>query len=283
MSPLQPRTLWMFAALFAVSALSLDWRRLNARATEASPPPAALLRPAPIPAPAAEVDVPVSAGMRVLFVGNSLTSFNDLPHVIGELAKAAGEARPFTPVAELKGGASLAGHLQVGRVQARIAQEGPWHAVVLQEHGGFAAASAADLQRHTVPSVQALQSMIVTAGAQPLLFVPYARRGGHTAGDSYDAMQDRVNENHTALTKDLGIATVPVGEIWRSALRRKPALQLWDERGMHPSLAGTYLAACAFYTQLYGNSPVGNAYTGGLALEDARVIQETVASMLSTD
>jgi len=77
-SVLQPRTLWMLAALFALSALSLDWRRLNARATEASPPLAAP-SPSPTAAPAAEVKVPAATGMRVLFIGNSLTSFNDLP------------------------------------------------------------------------------------------------------------------------------------------------------------------------------------------------------------
>jgi hypothetical protein len=155
--------------------------------------------------------------------------------------------------------------------------------VVLQEHGGFAAIEPAEMEHQTLPSVRTLQAMILAAGAQPVLFVPFARRGGYTAGDSYDDMQNRVNANHAALASTLNIATVPVGEIWRTALGNRPTLQLWDERGMHPSVAGTYLAACAFYMHLYRKSPVGNAYTAGLPLEDARAIQETVASALSTD
>jgi hypothetical protein len=280
-SGLRPRALWLLALLNLFSALAIDWRRLNAHATEASAP--TLATAAPSTAPPARTNVPAAAALRVLFVGNSLTSFNNLPQVVGELANAAGEPRPFAAFAELEGGTSLAGHMERGRVQARIAQEGPWHAVVLQEHGGFAAIEPAKMEHQTLPSVRTLQAMILAAGAQPVLFVPYARRGGYTAGDSYDEMQDRVNENHAAMARTLNIATVPVGEIWRTALRKRPTLQLWDERGMHPSFAGTYLAACAFYMHFYRKSPVGNAYTAGLALEDARAIQETVTSALAAD
>lgn len=276
-----PRTLWLLAVLIAISALAIDWRRLEAHATVGSAP--ALPSSASSAAAAMAANQPATAQLRVLFIGNSLTRSNNLPRMIGELAAAAGEARPFMPVAELAGGATLADHLESGRVQALIAQEGPWHSVVLQEQGGFAAATPTELEQQTLARVRTLQAMILSAGARPVLFVPYARRGGHTGGDSYDAMQDRINENHAAMAMALRIVTVPVGEIWRSVVRGRPALALWDERGMHPSIAGTYLAACAFYTHFYGKSPVGNAHLAGLALEDARAIQEAVAAALVAD
>jgi hypothetical protein len=51
---------------------------------------------------------------------------------------------------------------------------------------------------------------------------------------------------------------------------------------MHPSLAGTYLAACTFYAALYGKSPVGNPYAADLDADTARFLQgvawETVRS-----
>jgi len=276
----RPRTVWLLAVLTVISALAIDWRRLEAHPTEAGTPDSSSL--ASSAGSVASGDVPAAAQLRVLFIGNSLTSFNDLPAMIGDLARAAGEARPFAPVAELQGGATLALHLQAGRVQAHLAH-GPWHAVVLQEQGGFAAAAPADLEHQTLATVRTLQTMIVAAGAQPVLFVPYGRRGGHTAGDSYDAMQDRINENHATMARALSIVSVPVGELWRGVVRSRPALPLWDQRGMHPSVAGTYLAACAFYTHFYGKSPVGNAHTAGLPLRDARAIQEAVASALAAD
>jgi hypothetical protein len=42
---------------------------------------------------------------------------------------------------------------------------------------------------------------------------------------------------------------------------------------MHPSPAGTYLAACTFFAALYGASPVGNAYVADLDPEVARYLQ----------
>ena len=43
---------------------------------------------------------------------------------------------------------------------------------------------------------------------------------------------------------------------------------------MHPTLAGTYLAACTFYGALFGTSPVGNPHTAGLDPELAKFLQE---------
>ena len=45
-----------------------------------------------------------------------------------------------------------------------------------------------------------------------------------------------------------------------------------DER--HPSLAGTYLAACTVYASLLRKSPVGNAYTAGLPADVAAYLQQ---------
>jgi hypothetical protein len=48
-----------------------------------------------------------------------------------------------------------------------------------------------------------------------------------------------------------------------------------DPDKRHPSLAGTYLAACTIYSSLYGKSPAGNPYTGGIDSKTALFLQET--------
>jgi hypothetical protein len=42
----------------------------------------------------------------------------------------------------------------------------------------------------------------------------------------------------------------------------------------HPSLAGTYLAACTFFASFYNQSPEGFAYTAGLPAEDGKHLQQ---------
>jgi hypothetical protein len=49
----------------------------------------------------------------------------------------------------------------------------------------------------------------------------------------------------------------PAGEAWRLAARRDPKLALYSPDGLHPTAAGTYLAALTFFGLLYGESPVG--------------------------
>jgi hypothetical protein len=46
-------------------------------------------------------------------------------------------------------------------------------------------------------------------------------------------------------------------------------LKLHHPDGTHPSLLGTYLAACTTYAVLYAQTPVGNVYRAEGAIDDA--------------
>lgn len=68
-------------------------------------------------------------------------------------------------------------------------------------------------------------------------------------------------------------AVAPVGLAWEHALTRRPQLDLWAGDGTHPSRAGSYLAACVFYSVLTRRSPVGNPFVDGLPPALARFLQ----------
>lgn len=57
-------------------------------------------------------------------------------------------------------------------------------------------------------------------------------------------------------------------------LEQYPQIELWDEDGMHPSLEGSYLAACIAYAVIFQESPVGCSYTAELDGETAAQLQE---------
>ena len=54
-------------------------------------------------------------------------------------------------------------------------------------------------------------------------------------------------------------------------------MALWVDDGVHPTPAGTYLAACVFYATIFHADPRGLAFTDGLATEDAHLLQEMAA------
>src|SRR5688572_30892423 len=59
----------------------------------------------------------------------------------------------------------------------------------------------------------------------------------------------------------------PYTTLFRS---KRPELNLYVADKRHPSLAGTYLAACTVLASVYRVNPVGNSYTAGLPAEDRK-------------
>lgn len=55
-----------------------------------------------------------------------------------------------------------------------------------------------------------------------------------------------------------------------------------DYDGSHPTLIGTYLAACTVYASVYGKSPVGNSYdyVGRIDKDTAAFLQQVAADRL---
>ena len=65
---------------------------------------------------------PPANAMRVLFIGNTHTYFNDMPMMVVELAAPAGVERPLHAVMEAPGGAGFAEHLANGRVHEHLSR-----------------------------------------------------------------------------------------------------------------------------------------------------------------
>jgi hypothetical protein len=58
---------------------------------------------------------------------------------------------------------------------------------------------------------------------------------------------------------------------------KRPSLELYQPDKRHPTLAGTYLAACTSFAAIQKKSPVGNSYVGGLDPELAAFLQGVAA------
>ena len=208
---------------------------------------------------------PAGTCVRVLFIGNSYTSVNDLPRVFARLAASGGVSVEVAMIAP--GGASLAGHAADAGVSAAIAGGSggvPWTAVVLQEQSEVpAVAQWRDTQM--APAASALARSVLMAGSRPYLLETWAHRDGlPSVGLDYPAMQTAISEAYRSIARQTGSGLVPAGDVWRRALASGHAGALWADDGSHPSLAGTYLVACSLYLALTGASPVGLSETAGL-------------------
>jgi hypothetical protein len=62
---------------------------------------------------------------------------------------------------------------------------------------------------------------------------------------------------------------------WERLLRRKVHPRLHDRDGSHPTLAGSYLAACVFLAVLFEENPVGiDSELEGLTRGEVKLLQQ---------
>jgi hypothetical protein len=140
---------------------------------------------------------------------------------------------------------------------------GGFDAVVLQEQSTLPAKNAARFH----DNVRLFDGAIRAAGAATVLYMTWARR-------DHPASQAAITEAYTAIGRELGATVVPVGTAWAGLLGARDRPVLHDRDGSHPTVAGSYLAACVFYGTLLKESPVGNgAQVAGLSEEDRASLQ----------
>jgi len=199
---------------------------------------------------------------KILFIGNSFTQRNDLPGLLTELAS----GRGITVEHELisQGGASLRRHWNAGRAQQAIA-DGGFDFVVLQEQSTLPIKNAARMAEN----VRLFADPIRASGAHMVLYMTWARR---SAPDS----QQAITTAYQSIGAEFGAIVVPVGLAWQRFLAEHDTPSLHDRDESHPTLTGTYLAACVFLATLFQQNPVGiEAGPAKLSADERRLLAET--------
>jgi|ERR1700730_11765222 hypothetical protein len=103
-------------------------------------------------------------------------------------------------------------------------------------------------------------------GALPVFFMSWAYA-------DKPEMTAQLAEAYTQVGNENGALVIPAGLAFAKALQRNSELNLYIADKRHPTLAGTYLAACTVYASLFKNSPVGLKYTAGLDETTAKLLQ----------
>jgi len=218
--------------------------------------------------------------VRVLFVGNSYTFTNDLPGTFAQLASAGGHRVETGMVAA--GGATLQ-QLAASADLARVLAARPWNVAILQEQSQIPAV-AASRAASMLPAARTLVDVVRARGATPALLLTWGYRDGWPDGGlpDYGSMQLALTTGYRFVATQLGVSIVPAGQAWAAALG-DGASDLWQGDGSHPSVAGTYLAACTVYASLFAASPEGLGFTDGLDPTVAARLQRDAAAAALAD
>jgi len=201
-----------------------------------------------------------SLSLNLLFIGNSFTARNDLPGLIARLTEASGHHLQHQLISV--GGASLRMHWNKGHAQNRI-KEGDFDYVVLQEQSTLPVKNPTRMHEN----VRLFDEVIRAAGARTALYMTWARQHAPET-------QRAITEAYESIGREIGASVVPVGVAWQNFLARCKSPVLHDKDKSHPTLAGSYLAACVFYAVMLTGSPIDlGVCVDGLSDQDARLLR----------
>ena len=178
--------------------------------------------------------------LTLLFVGNSLLNFNNVPATVAKLLETDGSGRKVTFQSH------FVGHLEdvrPGSDAERDITSGRFDVVVLQ--GAMVSTS----HRFTYPQDQgiALAKAAKANGARVLLYAEWPRRG-------IDETEYTLGI-YRGIAKSAAVEIVPVGRAWDAVRKGDPRTELWQPDGNHATKSGSFVAAGAVYWRLADGQP----------------------------
>ena len=192
--------------------------------------------------PALDVEPePDPEGLRVLFIGNSLTEWNELPDMVRWLLQSADVAVGRVESVAVPG-TGLEDHWLRGATRTRV-DHGAFDVVVMQQ-----GPSATEGRPSLLEFSERFAEKIRDAGGQPALYMVWP-----STARSFDF--DGVSDSYRTAAEQADGLLFPAGEAWRAAWRRNPELALYGPDGFHPSEMGSFLAALVMFEQLSGQDP----------------------------
>lgn len=182
--------------------------------------------------------------LKVLFVGNSYTYFENLPQIVSLISE--GTDTKLQTKKSTAGGAWLSDHWigNKGLKTREIIETGGFDMVVIQENS-MGAINAPDSTRKYS---KLLCDFIKKNGAKPVIYLTWARK-------MVPQYQEPINNVFSEVVKDNKVMMSPVGKAWALARKMRPGIELFNSDGSHPSELGTFLTACVFVATITKQLP----------------------------
>ena len=220
---------------------------------------------------------------KALFLGNSYTYVNDLPQIVSELATSTGDVLIYD--SNLIGGYTLLNHYTNTTSQNKILSN-DWDYIVLQEQ------SQTPAFINPIAFMDGFSNLKTFIGQnKPCAQITSFMTWGYENGDaqncptnptvcSYNGMQNLLRERYLEFSNLFESEVTPVGVVWKYIRENHPNINLYQSDGSHPSLAGSYLAACCFYTSLFRKDPTLISNNYGLDATTASIIRNATKSLV---
>lgn len=221
---------------------------------------------------------------KVLFIGNSYTYVNNLPQLLADLALSKQDTVVFDQ--SVFGGFTFANHCSTAQTWQKI-RSNNWDVVILQAQSQEPSFSPAQVMSDTYPYAKQLNDSIkaVNACTEVMFYMTWGRKNGDASNCvnyppvcTYAGMQARLRESYLMFKDSCKATCAPIGVAWKKHVNLYPTVDLYSTDESHPSIQGSYLAACVLYTSIFKKNCSGASFLGGLTSTEASNIQSISGS-----
>lgn len=224
----------------------------------------------------------------VLFLGNSLTyTGNGVHNDLRSIAASLGD--DLFVDANNVGAATFRSHSVNATSLAKISSR-QWDFVVLQGQSQEPSFPPQQVAEETYPYAKILSDSVHNNSpcTQLLFFMSWGRPAGDQNNCAsypeictFDGIQQRLRQSYLEMAADNDAWAVPCGIAFADIFHNHPDINLFSD-DIHPSPAGTYLAACTFYAAIFHKSPVGATYVpAAIPANDATLLQSVAWNVVN--
>lgn len=219
---------------------------------------------------------------HVLFIGNSYTDVNNLPQMVQKVSESAGERMTYQ--SNTPGGCTFQQHCTNNSMT--LIRQGGWDVVVLQEQSQLPSFPQGQVEQQCFPYAKQLVDSVYANNpdGEAMFYMTWGRKNGDQENaryfpvlGTYEGMDSMLYERYMYMARANDASVCPVGRVWRYLRTNNREIELYSSDESHPSLAGSYAAACAFYTMIFHATPLNIRYNPqGLDSVQASTIRAAV-------
>lgn len=242
--------------------------------------------------------------LNILFLGNSLMYYNDMPEIFAQIAKTNGKKVNVRSVT--KGSATISDfadeRTEVGAQAIPLLKENKWDLVIIEPSRRISPYENT-VKEAELASAKKIQELARAAGGEVLLYSVWGNNNGNVV--EYKAVSP-INmaeiathlmgrKPHTGFMHEVnleiaaalgGVKVALVGYAFENCIAKYPDYNLYHTDERHPSPIGSYLAAAVIYATVFGENvekipwAIGNAPASGLI---EGIVNDTVLGGLVPD
>lgn len=213
------------------------------------------------------------AAKKVLFIGNSMIYYNDLPGMFKKLAASKGHA--IETGESTMSSYRISDHLKRQDTLSKI-DSAQWDLVVANE-SSYALTEEENYAAGLYEPMQKFTALMKSRNLKMVLMTNPGFRYGYEIGGfmTYELMQDRIIASSEEVARRYDFDLIPTAIAWKKLYDMNTSMNLWNSDSIHPVANTTYLFACTIYAYMFNESPEGARFRPkDMSARNAKVLQK---------